>query len=72
MKEAIITAKFRMPNAWSEEDTTETGLEPLGGVWQFLQDQGLVAGLTEEASRFGLELLECQVVEVNEQYEGAK
>ena len=67
MKEATITAKFIMPNAWDEVDTAATGLQPLEGVRQFLEEEGLIDNLVEEASWFGLKLIECQVVEVHEQ-----
>ena len=67
MKEAIITVTFKMSNAWDETDTVETGLEPFEGVRQFLENEEFIVNLAEEVSWFGLELLTCEVSEINEQ-----
>ncbi len=67
MKEAIITATFKLPNAWDETDAAETGLEPFEGVRQFLESEKFIANLAEEVSWFGLELLTCEVSEISEQ-----
>ncbi len=67
MKKAIITVTFEMENAWDETDVAETGLRPAEGVYKFLQDEGFITTLVEEAPWFGLKLLTCEVREINEQ-----
>jgi len=67
MKEAIITATFRMPSAWDDTDTADTGLQPLEGIREFLEGEGLIDDFIEGIYQFGLELLEYQVTEVRDE-----
>ena len=67
MKEAIITAMFKMTNIWNETDTAETGLSPREGVRNFLIDEGLDEELEVLAERFGMKLYDHWTFELNEQ-----
>lgn len=67
MKEAIITATFKMRNAWNEADSVDTGLLPREGVRNFLIDEGLDEALEALAGRFGMKLCDHWTFELNEQ-----